>query len=64
MATLFSPIILAVKQDFKHIDYDLRAIMAPITIAWALLLLVVLLNYKVVMNYKKHLKEIANTENF
>ena len=52
MATLFSPVLLAIKQDFKNISYDLRTIMAPVTVAWVLLVLVVFLNYRIIVKYK------------
>lgn len=52
MATLFCPVVLAVKQDFKNIEYDLRAILGPVTFAWALLPLVAFLNYRIILKYK------------
>jgi len=52
MTSLITPILIALRNDVKEIYYDIRVIMAPVTLAWALLLLVVFLNYRTVNKSK------------
>ena len=37
MVILATPVLLAIKEDFYDINYDVRVIIAPLTLAWACL---------------------------
>ena len=43
MASLGSPILLAVRKDFTDVTYDLVVILIPISVSWILILLALLL---------------------
>jgi hypothetical protein len=45
-------VLIAIKHDFKNINYDLGVIMAPVTTAWALLILVLFLEIRSLYIYK------------
>lgn len=46
MVALFTPILIAIKHDFKDISYGLKVIMAPATTAWTLLVVVFFLEIR------------------
>ncbi len=58
MVILVTPILIAIKHDFKDIQFDLRVIMAPVTTAWALLILVFILEFKIVENYLQKIRNL------
>lgn len=55
MTVLFSAVLLAIKMDIKDVNYDLRVILAPISIAWAALIIVFII---MLMRANKFYKEV------
>lgn len=51
---LVSPVLIAIRCDFPHIEYDLRVILAPVSFSWVLLpFLVIYLQNRVSYHYKE-----------
>jgi hypothetical protein len=60
MVILVTPILIAIKHDFKDIQFDLRVIMAPVSTAWALLILVFILEFKIIESYLQKIRNLKN----
>lgn len=64
MASLITPILFAIRHDIKIVEYDLRVILAPVSLAWALLLFVLFMIIKIMNKYHTEIKELSKFENF
>jgi hypothetical protein len=70
MSCIVTPILIAIRYDFKNTSFDLRVILAPISIAWIHLpVLFIFMNQAVETKYQEiqslrkldHYKEIEGT---
>eukprot|EP00347_Sterkiella_histriomuscorum_P001426 403372083 len=62
MTVLFSAVLLALRMDIKEINYDLRLILAPISIAWIGLLVVFLINVYKARKYYKDVRYLRSQD--
>ena len=64
MVTIATPIIIAIKEDISESLIDLRIILAPISISWVALIIVLILFLSTVNNYYKMIKMISKKEQY
>lgn len=64
MSCVATPILIAIRYDFMKADYDLRVILAPVTFAWILLPVVLIMMSRIVDNEFKEIQSIRKMEGF
>ncbi|CDW90048.1 UNKNOWN [Stylonychia lemnae] len=62
MAALILAVLLALKSDIYQLDFDIRVILAPITLAWAVLMIILIVMISQVSYYFKQVQNLHNQE--
>jgi len=60
MISFFTPILIAIKNDFNDIGYKLKVIMIPVTVAWVLLIVILFLNIRTISKHFQKIKDLKN----